>query len=120
MLLWERLQSYDSDLPLLQLIKYDCEREWHNYVRLNCGNITPDNANHYSNIRKVTRLFYEKSRDRKYSEVVSEIAEELKITERTVKSCLDTSLRFKPEDNLDINNQADEDLIYSKARTNLV
>ena len=116
-LLWERLHNYDSEIPLLQLIKYDCEREWHNYVRFNCGNITPDNANHYSNMRKVSRLFYEKSGGRDYSEIISEIAEELKITERTVKRCLEASSKFKADGNLDIHNQANENLIFVSGDT---
>lgn len=32
-LLWSELQSYDSDIPLLQLIKYKALKAWHKYVR---------------------------------------------------------------------------------------
>lgn len=115
-LLWERLQNYDSELPLLQLIKYDCEREWHNYVRQNCGNISPDNANHYSNMRKVMYLFNRKT-GKDYGDIISEIALELKITERTVINCLNASAEFSSVNNLDIHNQANENLIHISGDT---
>ena len=41
-LLWEELQSYDSEIPLLQLIKYKVQTAWHEYVRVNCGNFQVD------------------------------------------------------------------------------
>ena len=44
-ILWKELQNYDSDIPLLQLIKYKVRSAWHEYVRINCGNFQPDNHN---------------------------------------------------------------------------
>ena len=35
--LWDELQTYDSDIPLLQLIKYKVMAAWPNYVKINCG-----------------------------------------------------------------------------------
>ena len=32
-LLWEELQSYDSEIPLLQLIKYKVQTAWHEKPR---------------------------------------------------------------------------------------
>ena len=51
-LLWCELQNYDSDIPLLQLIKYKVLRAWHEYVRTVCGNVHIDNYNQYKNLRK--------------------------------------------------------------------
>lgn len=55
-LLWSELQSYDSDIPLLQLIKYKALKAWHEYVRTVCGNVHIDNNNLYQNLRKVALL----------------------------------------------------------------
>lgn len=46
-LLWSKLQSYDSDIPLLQLIKYKALKAWHKYVRTVCGNVHINNDNLY-------------------------------------------------------------------------
>jgi hypothetical protein len=32
--LWDELQTYDSKMPLLQLIKYNVMAAWHDYVRI--------------------------------------------------------------------------------------
>lgn len=109
-LLWDNLQRYDSELPLLQLIKCDCEREWHKYVMDCCGNVNPDSANQYNNMRKVIYLFNQKA-GKNYGEIISEIAFELKITERTVINCLNASAEFNTFNNLDIDDQADESFL---------
>lgn len=109
-LLWDKLQSYDSELPLLQLIKCDCEREWHKYVMGCCGNVNPDSANQYNNMRKVMYLFNQKA-GKNYGEIISEIARELKISERTVINCLNASTEFNTFNNVDIDDQADESFV---------
>ena len=109
-LLWDRLQSYDSELPLLQLIKCVCEREWHKYVMDCCGNVNPDSANQYKNMRMVMYLFNQKA-GKNYGEIIREIAHELKITERTVINCLSASAEFNTFNNLDIDDQADESFV---------
>ena len=35
-LLWEELQGYNSEIPLLQLIKYKVQAAWQEYIRVNC------------------------------------------------------------------------------------
>ena len=44
-LLWCEMQNYDSDIPLLQVIRYKLLKVWHEYVRSACGNVHIDNNN---------------------------------------------------------------------------
>ena len=60
-ILWQELQNYDSDIPLLQLIKYKVRSAWHKYVRINCGNFQPDTHNQYMILKKIARLYYHKN-----------------------------------------------------------
>ena len=48
-LLWSELQSYDSDIPLLQLIKYKVLKTWHEYVRTVCGSHPSNHQKYYLN-----------------------------------------------------------------------
>ena len=56
-LLWYELQNYDSDIPLLQLIKYKVLKAWHEYVRTVCGNVHINNDNLYQNLWNVALLY---------------------------------------------------------------
>lgn len=112
-LLWSELQNYDSDIPLLLLIKYKVLRAWHEYVRTVCGNVHIDNYNQYQNLRKVSSLDSQQLNDKPLEEAVTDIAKELNISENTVLNCIITSTRFKQNNNLDIHNQDNENYFNS-------
>ncbi|MGN0559206.1 MAG: hypothetical protein ACI4IS_07150, partial [Acutalibacteraceae bacterium] len=112
-LLWSELQNYDSDMPLLQLIKYKVLKAWHEYVRTVCGNVHIDNDNQYKNLRKVTLLYSQQPNDKLLEEAVTDIAKELNISENTVLNCIITSTPFKQNNNLDIHNQDNENYFNS-------
>lgn len=112
-LLWCELQSYVSDIPLLQLIKYKVIKAWHEYVRTVCGNVHIDNYNQYKNLRKVSLLYSQQPNDKPLEEAVTGIAKELNISENTVLNCIITSTRFKQNNNLDIHNQDSENYFNS-------
>lgn len=112
-LLWSELQNYDSDIPLLQLIKYKVLRAWHEYVRTVCGNVHIDNNNLYQNLRKVALLYSQQPNGKPLDEAVTDIAKELNISENTVQNCIIISTRFKQSSNLDIYNQDNENCFNS-------
>ncbi len=112
-LLWCELQNYDSDIPLLQLIKYKVLKSWHKYVRTVCGNVHIDNDNLYQNLRKVALLYSQQPNYKPLEEVITDIAKELNISKNTVQNCIITSTRFKQNNNLDIHNQDNENYFSS-------
>ena len=107
-LLWRELQSYDSDIPLLQLIKYKALKAWHKYVRTVCGNVHIDNNNLYQNLRKVALLHSQQPKSKPLEKVIADIAKKLNISENTVRICIITSTQFKQNNNLDIHNKDNE------------
>ncbi len=107
-LLWSELQSYDSDIPLLQLIKYKVLKAWHEYVRTVCGNVHIENDNLYKNLRKVALLYPQQPNDKPLEEVVTDIANEFNVSKSTVRNCIIVSTQFKQNNNLDIHNQDNE------------
>lgn len=113
-LLLEELQNYESEIPVLQLIKYKVIDAWHDYMRTNCGNVSVDNANQYKTVRKVAAIYYRQAKEKPFDELVSEIAKELKISESNVRKCILASERFKQNFNLDIDDQANERVFYSQ------
>lgn len=112
-LLWNELQSYDSDIPLLQLIKHKVLKAWHEYVRTVCGNVHIDNYNQYLNLRKVALLYSQQPNDKPLEEAVTDIANELNISENTVRNCIITSTQFKQNSNFDIFNHDNENYFRS-------
>lgn len=112
-LLWCELQNYDSDIPLLQLIKYKVLKAWHEYVRTVCGNVHIDNNNLYQNLRKVALLHSQQLKSKPLEKVIADIAKELNISENTVQNCIITSTRFKQNSNLDIHNKDNENYFNS-------
>lgn len=112
-LLWCELQSYDSDIPLLQLIKYKALKAWHKYVRTVCGNVHINNDNLYQNLRKVALLYSQQPNDKPLEEAVTDIAKKLNISENTVHKCIITSTQFKQNSNLDIYNRDNENYFSS-------
>lgn len=107
-LLWSELQSYDSDIPLLQLIKYKALKAWHKYVRTVCGNVHINNDNLYQNLRKVALLYSQQPNDKPLEEAVTDITNELNISKNTVRNCIIASTQFKQNSNLDIHNKDNE------------
>lgn len=107
-LLWSELQSYNSDIPLLQLIKYKTLKSWHEYVRTVCGNVHINNDNLYQNLRKVALLYSQQPNDKPLEEAVTDIANELNISKNTVRNCIIASTQFKQNSNLDIHNKDNE------------
>ena len=119
-LLWKELQTYDSDIPLLQLIKFKALSAWHEYVRLNCGNFQPDNRNQYTLLRKIARLYYLKSDGRKtVTEIIIEIATELNLTEKSVEDYITAVAGFKPKYNAEFYAN-DEDEEYNASAIDTV
>lgn len=112
-LLWCEMQNYDSDIPLLQVIRYKLLKAWHEYVRTVCGNIHIDNDNQYKNLRKVSLLYSQQPNDKLLEEAVTDIANELNISKNTVRNCIITSTQFKQNSNLDIHNQDNENYFNS-------
>lgn len=112
-LLWSELQNYDSDIPLLQVVKYKALKAWHEYVRTVCGNVHIDNDNQYQNLRKVALLYSQQPKSKPLEKVIADIAKELNISENTVHKCIITSTRFKQNNNLDIHNQDNENYFSS-------
>ena len=107
-LLWEELQSYDSEIPLLQLIKYKVQTAWHEYVRVNC-------RHQYLLLKKIAYLYYQKKDNNSLSEIIPEIAAELEITEENVEEYIIAVSTFKPKYNADYYANDDEDVLYSSA-----
>ena len=114
-LLWEELQSYDSEIPLLQLIKYKVQTAWHEYVRVNCGNFQVDNRHQYLLLKKIAYLYYQKKDNNSLSEIIDEIAAELELTEESVEKYLVAVSVFKPKNNADYYANDDEDDFYFSA-----
>lgn len=112
-LMWIELQNYDSDIPLLQLIKYKALKAWHEYVRTVCGNVHIDNDNLYQNIRKVALLHSQQPKSKPLKKVIADIAKKLNISENTVQNCIITSTRFRQNNNLDIHNKDNENYFNS-------
>lgn len=114
--LWEELQTYDSDMPLLQLIKYKVMTAWHDYVRINCGNITLDNRHQYAVLKKIAYLYYQKKEnDKPLSQIISEISAEMNLTEESIENYLIAVTDFKPKYNTDFYGSDEDDDYYSSA-----
>ena len=114
--LWDELQAYDSDMPLLQLIKYKVMAAWHDYVRINCGNITLDNRHQYAVLKKIAYLYYQKKEnDKPLSQIISEIADETDLTEDSIENYLVAVTTFKPKYNADFYGSDEDEDYYSSA-----
>ena len=114
--LWDELQTYDSDIPLLQLIKYKVMAAWHDYVRINCGNFKMDNRHQYAVLKKIAYLYYQKKEKNKpLSQIVSEIAAEMDLTEESIENYLIAVTNFKPKYNADFYSGDEDDDYYSSA-----
>lgn len=115
-LLWKELQSYDSDIPVLQMIKYKVQTAWQEYVRVNCGNFQVDNRHQYLLLKKIAYLYFQKKdSNNSLSELISEIAAELNLKEESVENYLVVVSTFKPKYNADFYANDDEDSFYSSA-----
>ena len=114
--LWEELQTYNSNMPLLQLIKYKVMAAWHDYVRINCGNFTLDNRNQYAVLKKIAYMYFQKKEnDKPLSQIISEIAEEMNLTEGSIENYLVAVTTFKPKYNADFYGSDEDDDFYSSA-----
>ena len=114
--LWEELQTYDSEIPLLRLIKFAVLSAWHDYVRINCGNFKLDNRHQYALLKKTAYLYYQKKEnDKPLSQIISEIAEEMDLTEDSIENYLIAVTTFKPKYNADFYGSDEDDDFYSSA-----
>ena len=114
--LWEELQAYDSDMPLLQLIKYKVMAAWHDYVRINCGNFKPDNRHQYALLKKIAYLYYQKTEKNKpLSQIISEISDEMDLSEESIENYLIAVTNFKPKYNADFYGSDEDEDYYSSA-----
>lgn len=115
-LLWEELQNYDSEIPLLQLIKYKVQSAWQEYVRVNCGNFQVDNRHQYLLLKKIAYLYYlRKDKEEPLSQIISEISKELNLTEESVEEFIIAVSTFKPKYNADFYASDEDDDYYSSA-----
>ena len=120
-ILWKELLHYDSDIPLLQLIKYKVRSAWHEYVRINCGNFQPDTHNQYMILKKIARLYHHKNNGKnKITDIISEIATEMNLTEKSVESFITAIATFKPKYNADFYESDNEDENYYSAINSVV
>ena len=114
--LWEELQNYDSDMPLLQLIKYNVMVAWHDYVRINCGNFRLDNRHQYAVLKKIAYLYYQKKEnDKPLSQIISEITDEMDLTEDSIENYLIAVTDFKPKYYTNFYGSDEDDDYYSSA-----
>ena len=114
--LWEELQAYDSDMPLLQLIKYNVMAAWHDYVRINCGNFKLDNRHQYAVLKKIAYIYYQKTEKNKpLSQIISEISDEMDLSEESIENYLIAVTNFKPKYNADFYGSDEDDDYYSSA-----
>ena len=114
--LWEELQIYDSEMPLLQLIKYKVMAAWHDYLRINCGNFKLDNRHQYAVLKKIAYLYYQKTEKNKpLLQIISEIAAEMNLTEESIENYLIAVTNFKPKYNTDFYSSDKDDDYYSSA-----
>ena len=114
--LWEELQIYDSEMPLLQLIKYKIISAWNDYVRINCGNFKLDNRHQYAVLKKIAYLYYQKKENEKpLSQIISEISDEMDLTEDSIENYLIAVTDFKPKYNTDFYGSDEDDDYYSSA-----
>ena len=112
--LWEELQTYDSEIPLLQLTKFAVLSAWHDYVRINCGNFKLDNRHQYMLLKKIAYLYYrKKENDKPLSQIISEIAEVMDLTEDSTENYLVAVTTFKPKYNADFYGSDEDDDFYS-------
>ncbi len=102
MVLIEELLKYDVNdkIALLQKIKYPLWNKWQDYVRENCGTVVIDKAGTYSNTRKVARLYFELENTMSFDEIVNEISNQTKLTDKTVKKLINTAILFKYQDDI--------------------
>ena len=114
--LWKELQTYNSNMPLLQLIKYKVMAVWHDYVRINCGNFTLDNQHQYALLKKIAYLYYRKKEANKpLSQIISEIAEVMDLAEDSIENYLIAVTNFKPKYNADFYGSDEDEDYYSSA-----
>ena len=114
--LWEELQAYDSEMPLLQLTKFAVLSAWRDYVRINCGNFKLDNRHQYALLKMIAYLYYpKKENDKPLSQIISEIAEEMGLTEDSIENYLIAVTTFKPKYNADFYGSDEDDDYYSSA-----
>lgn len=114
--LWEELQIYDSEMPLLQLIKYKIISAWNDYVRINCGNFKLDNRHQYAVLKKIAYLYYQKKEnDKPLSQIISEISDEMDLTEDSIENYLVAVTTFKPKYNADFYGSDEDEDYYSSA-----
>ena len=112
--LWEELQIYDSEMPLLQLIKYKIISAWNDYVRINCGNFKLDNRHQYAVLKKIAYLYYQKKEnDKPLSQIISEISAEMNLTEESIENYLIAVTDFKPKYNADFYGSDEDEDYYS-------
>lgn len=102
MVLIEELSKYDVNdkIPLLQKVKYPLWKKWQDYVRENCGTIVIDKAGTYNNTRKIARLYFQMEDAMSFDDIVCEISQQLKLSEKTVRELINTAILFQYKENL--------------------
>ena len=86
---------------------------WEEYIRVNCGNFQTDNRHQYLLLKKIAYLYYRKKENAEpLSQLISEIAKELNLTEESVEDYIIAVSTFKPKYNADFYASDDEDDDY--------
>lgn len=113
---WEELNKERTDIPDLLSIGNVVMDEWHEYVRLNCGNFQMPNAHQYAILRRVAWLYYQKvDGKRTLSQIAEEIANRLKMEPNDVIFYIEAAATFKPKYNAEFYGSDDDDEQYQSA-----
>lgn len=105
-LLWDELQKYkaDSELPLLQIMKYKTSKAWLEYIRTDCSVVNIDNENQHRKLRKVAVLYFKLKDSKSYDELIKEISEQLNISKKTVVDYIRATMTFKYSESISMEN----------------
>ncbi len=98
--MWDELQKYtaDSELPLLQIMKYKTTKAWLEYIRTDCGVVNIGSENQHRKVRKVAAMYFKLKDSKSYDELIKEISEQLNISEEKVIEYIQIALTFKYSD----------------------
>ena len=108
-LLWDELQKYNSNIPLLQIVKRKINVVWLEYVRTNCGVINIQNKNQFRTMQKVAAIFFEQQNTKPYKELIEYIFNTLKLTTVTVEEYIKAAQVFKYSNSLTFDSDDDSD-----------
>ena len=85
-------------------------------VYYNCGNLKLENRHQYALLKKTAYLYYQKKeKDKPLLQIISEIAEEIDLSEDSIENYLVAVTTFKPKYNDDFYGSDEDEDYYSSA-----